>query len=256
MLTEIRPGLWVCTRTFSDLSVNAVLILADRYALVVDTLLGVADMAPFLELIRRHRRPVLVINTHGDWDHILGNAAFSDVPIIAHRLCRERALRDGEEQVAEARIQFPHLDLSDPWVAPGLVFDSSLTLHAGDIRVKCLHVPGHTVDSIVVRIPEWGVCIAGDTVEDPIPTVDPGGSVRQLRQGVIRLLEGRNDLVIPGHGPVSGPQLMKTNLAYLDHLLSAPTGDRECPPMSEHTPTFYRQAHAANVAAARREPAD
>jgi glyoxylase-like metal-dependent hydrolase (beta-lactamase superfamily II) len=95
-------------------------------------------------------------------------------------------------------------------------------------------------------IPEWGVLLAGDTVETPLPVVNDG---RTVADWVARLRGwlARSDVtdVVPSHGRVGGVELLEATVAYLEGL---GTG---APPPAEALTPFYAETHARNVALVR-----
>src|SRR4051812_33078025 len=84
------------------------------------------------------------------------------------------------------------------------------------LRVELLHLgPGHTAGDTVVWLPDQRVLFAGDLVFSGVtPFVLMGsldGSLRVLDR--LRALEPLH--VVPGHGPLGGPELLDTNADYL-----------------------------------------
>src|SRR5688500_14255299 len=146
--------------------------------------------------------------THGDWDHLLGRAAFPRAPIgcaesTAARLAAEpgaaqRELRafDHEHYVAaRAPLSLP---AAQALAVPGHceVGDYELELHPAD---------GHTADGMAVWAPWAGVLVCGDYLSEvEIPVLSPGGSLDAYLAtlGHLRELVGRASAVVPGHGPV------------------------------------------------------
>lgn len=116
-----------------------------------------------------------------------------------------------------------------PWLAervgaPVRAFDASLCIDAGSfvdgemisaagLRLEILHTPGHTCDSISLRVGDEA--LTGDTVLGHGTTMlsDLGDYLRTLRR-LIELPEGTVGL--PGHGPEL-PDLPATARAYLAH---------------------------------------
>src|SRR5690348_9033793 len=107
-ITALQDGIYLATRPLSEtMVVRAALLLGRRRSLVIDTLLCPEDMAPLLAIVARHGRPVVVVNTHSDWDHCWGNAAFPGAPIVGHRLCRERILQPDLSFVEQVKAEDP-----------------------------------------------------------------------------------------------------------------------------------------------------
>lgn len=73
--------------------VDAVFVRTDRFNVLVDTLGTPSLCREALALLddQMGDRPLLVINSHMDWDHFWGNSGLDDrIPIIAHAKVLER----------------------------------------------------------------------------------------------------------------------------------------------------------------------
>jgi glyoxylase-like metal-dependent hydrolase (beta-lactamase superfamily II) len=230
------------------MTVKAALILGERYAVVVDTLQAPADMGPFRALISGHGRPAVVVNTHWHWDHVWGNDAFSEALLIGHDYCREEMLAalppELERKQNEQRSVFDAVRI----VPPAFTFSHTASIHAGGLTVELHYLPGHTRDSCVAYIPERGLLLAGDCAESPIPASGEGASLASWARA-LRAWATQAQTVVPAHGPISGPELLQTNAAYLEGLLADPDH-----PWESAIP-FYQETHRANVEVARAERA-
>ena len=241
-------------------TVRAALVAGQRHRVVVDTLCSPGDMRPFAD-------PTLVVYTHADWDHCWGTAAFPGIPVIAHRAARER-LQDAREaeELAQMCSQYPERFEGARLVVPEITFDSQLEVDAGGVTLRLEHVPGHTLDSIWVYLPELEVLLAGDAAEDPFPSLGVPGSLRgwarRLRQ---RSAQGVKQ-VVPAHGRVLGPGLLEQNADYIEWLLEEGKAGLEngmsLPEIQDALPVerfwkdagqlsaYYRTTHRQNVAVA------
>ncbi|MDO0916614.1 MBL fold metallo-hydrolase [Streptomyces sp. DT2A-34] len=199
--------------------VDAFAIRTDRFVALIDTL-STPDLcrAVLSELEPDLRdRPLIVVNTHGDWDHVWGNAAVEDrATIIAHASAVDR-LRSPQaaavlQEKAAAEERFNTVRIVEPTVT----FTDTLTLHGGDLTLRLIHTPGHTDDHTAVWIPELRLCIAGDAAEDPIPEVTSAHpeDLRRLRLSLRRLQALRPLTVLPSHGETTEPQVLERNLDY------------------------------------------
>jgi len=133
----------IVTRTMSDGWLSNTWLIADRsggHAVVIDT--G-GPMEPILAEIREHRLTLThVLCTHHHVDHVLHNAEYRKrygCPVCGHGAERElfggldRELVDGEE------------------------------IESGDLRIRALHIPGHTVGQLAFLVNEERV-FTGDTL--------------------------------------------------------------------------------------------
>ena len=89
---------------------------------------------------------------------------------------------------------------------PDITFTQRATLLYGDRRVELIYVGGHTPATSIVWLPEEKVCFVGDIVwVDQHPYMAQGNTLEWLRAlEYIRELDA--EYLIPGHGPVVGPE--------------------------------------------------
>jgi glyoxylase-like metal-dependent hydrolase (beta-lactamase superfamily II) len=276
-LIPIRPGLWSVETPVEDFHVRGVVVAGTGRAVVWDTLAapehmaGVAELAPDL--------PLTVVYSHGDWDHVWGTAGLSRPwwEILAHEACLARFSGDLPgagaslpRTLEEKRAAFPGEYDQVVLIPPTLTIRDTVSLDLGGVTLEIHPLPGHTPDSLVGFVPEWGVFLAGDAVETPLPFLNPGSHAevwavaleewaRHLEEWERRLERGtapqpgnprpfHTSLVIPSHGPVGGPELLRRNALYLRTLLAG-----EEPELSPDLPPFYVQTHEANRTLVRRE---
>lgn len=205
--------------------VSAFVVISERYAILLDTLVSPATAGVMLAAAAdalRAGRQLLVINTHADWDHYWGNGLFGGAaarhpaPIVGHRLCRERVLApETQARLVEMREQEPQTFADVSLVAPALAFDGALTIDGGDLTFELMHTPGHTPDHVAVYVPEIRTLFAGDAAEDPLPFVRDAASLVQLRASLERMLALDPAVVLACHAPdTHSPALLRDNAAY------------------------------------------
>ncbi|WP_337270327.1 MBL fold metallo-hydrolase [Oryzifoliimicrobium ureilyticus] len=256
--------------------VDAVFVRTERFNILVDTLSTPDLCQQVLDLIGSEldRRPLLVVNSHMDWDHYWGNCVVAGrAPIIAHETAHRRfydpaniatLMRKAQEEERFAGLQH---------VGPNVSFTGTMMIDGGDLILELLHTPGHTPDHIVVWIPQIRTCLAVDAVEAPIPEVwtDAPSDLAHLRNS-LRMISNLNaEFLVLAHGQTADPQTVFRNIAYFDALaqkVSEINGDvlkdntlieidgfgledfitlpREMP---EATKAFYRKCHETNLRA-------
>jgi glyoxylase-like metal-dependent hydrolase (beta-lactamase superfamily II) len=149
-------------------NLNLHLILGKRYNYIIDTGLGSESVAPIKEYLGSSQKPIIVINTHYDWDHVWGNHCFNECSIISHSLCRG-LLEESWSTMLKKYEQYIRGDVKR--CLPNLVFDSSL--YFPDDGIKIFHTPGHSIDSISVFDEQDKVLNAGDNIGDTMQEIVP-----------------------------------------------------------------------------------
>ena len=157
-----------------------------------------------------------LINTHHHGDHTYGNCLFAGATIVAHERCRDEVLAAGPP--ANTGI-FTDVQWGDLHVAaPFLTYESGVTLWSGELRCEVRYVgtPAHTTNDSIVWIPGRSVLFAGDLLfHGGTPFLLQGsvaGSIEVLER-VVRPLGAVT--IVPGHGPVCGPEVIEDVLGYL-----------------------------------------
>lgn len=239
-LHHYRPGLWLTNVELPNegFAVRGAVILGSQQAVVWDTLTHPRDMQPVRDLVGN--RPLTVVYSHADWDHIWGTAGLPPTPIIAHAECAVRFASDVPATLHAKQATQPGQWDAVRLVPPTALFQETLMLDLGDISLTLAHLPGHTADCIVGLIAEWGILLAGDTVETPLPFLNPDSSRSRWIEGLeVWASDPRVQHVIPAHGDCGGPTLLRRTIAYLRDLPhSAVPADLD---------DFYRETHAENV---------
>ena len=209
---EVADQVWVARQEWYDL--NVCLVRGSAGLLVVDTQASARAARAIVEDVRALGvGPVTaIVNTHEHFDHTFGNgafrAAYGAVPIHAHEVAAEMTAGAGEHIKARfaEEIDDPHrAEVLETEVVPAdHTFSSVRVLDLGDRQVELLHPGrGHTGGDAVVCVPDAGVVLAGDLVEESAapsygedchPLDWPG-----TLDVVLNLLTPES-VVVPGHG--------------------------------------------------------
>jgi cyclase len=215
-LEEVSPGLYSYVQPDGSWCLNNTgLLVGGGRAVVVDSCATEARSRAFLDRLRRVTElPVTtVVNTHHHGDHTFGNFVFEGATVIGHHRCRAEAIEAG---LLMKRV-FPEVDFGDVRVEPPFVtFEDRLSLWVGDLEVELRHLgPAHTDNDVVAWVPERRVLFAGDIVFN-------GGTPFLLMgslAGSLAALDALESLgpavVVPGHGPVCGPEVFEPLRRYL-----------------------------------------
>ncbi|WP_370964509.1 MBL fold metallo-hydrolase [Amycolatopsis sp. cg9] len=198
---------------------NAGLIVAGDHSVLVDTAATEARARALRHAVVRVAGgpPGTVVNTHSHGDHTFGNFVFPEALVLGH----ERTRQEAEEAGLHLTGLWPDVGWGElALVLPHLTFTGPLTLRAGGKRVE-LHSfgPAHSGCDTVVWLPDERVLFAGDLVMSGVTPFVLTGSVAGLRAALARLREFDAATIVPGHGPVGGPELLDQGERYLSWLV-------------------------------------
>jgi len=239
---ELRPGLWTTELTLLEFGVRGAVIQGGQRTVVWDTLSHPADMAA-LAVVLAGRTPI-VVYSHADWDHVWGTAGLPEgwAFIVGQSISKTRFADDVPATLAEKRQAEPGDWDAVQLIAPDVTFATAMALDLGGLTLELHHLPGHTPDCIVGFLPEWGILLAGDTVETPLPVTHAGSPLRAWI-GALEAWQAdpRLRTVIPAHGSIGGPEVIGCTVAYLRQLAAG----RPFTAAGE-LDEFYRTTHAAN----------
>jgi cyclase len=111
-------------------------------------------------------------------------------------------------------VDWGHLEPAPPF----LTYADGVTVWSGDLRCEVRYVgtPAHTTNDSIVHIPDRDVVFAGDLLFNGGTPFALMGSVSgwiEVLETVLRPLGAGT--IVPGHGPVCGPEVIDDVLAYL-----------------------------------------
>lgn len=206
-VTEFKKGFWIIEEDF----VRMFLAEGSEDALLIDTGLGGGDIRGLAESLTA--KPISVVNTHGDGDHVGGNGQFEAIhmhPSEYDYYLFERPERGNENLVP---------------VWEGHIFD---------LGTRCFEVvliPGHTPGSIALFDRANRVLFAGDTLQStPIFMFGRGRSLIALEQTLNKLLNisGEIDTIYPSHGNLEeSPEIITGMLEGLKLIKSGSVEGRD-----------------------------
>jgi cyclase len=157
-----------------------------------------------------------LVNTHHHGDHTHGNYLFPHATIVGHEQTRTTLLNTPIPPLPGVwtEVEWGHLEPAPPF----LTYQTGVTLWSGDLRceVRYAGTPAHTTNDSIVWIPDRSVVFTGDLLFNGGTPFALMGSVSgwiDVLETVLRPLGART--LIPGHGPVCGPEVIDDVLAYL-----------------------------------------
>ncbi|MFE0605453.1 MBL fold metallo-hydrolase [Streptomyces sp. NPDC058892] len=217
VVTEVAEGVHAYVQPEGGWCLNNAGILTDGgHSALVDT----AATESRARRLRRTalglapRPPRAVVNTHFHGDHTYGNFVFPEALTIGHERTRTMVRAAGLHMAG----LWPDVCWGDIEITPPeLTFRDRTTLHVGAIRAELVHIgpAAHTTDDTIVWLPDQGVLFTGDLVMNGVTPFCVMGSVAGSLRALDRLRALGATTVVPGHGPVGGPELLDANEAYL-----------------------------------------
>lgn len=226
-LDLLQSGIW---------QTNASVVTCGGAVLVIDPAYFPRELDELARTAAGRGRVEAVLFTHGHWDHVMGHAAFPDVPVwLAAGL--DRAIADGAPHAAaylddarafDARWYVPRpAGHAWPTARRGLVDGEVVEL--GDRRARVLGLPGHSPDGLGLILD--GVAWVGDHLSPcEIPFVD---DLERYLATLARLDDELRavEVVVPGHGPrltaAEARAIAEDDRVYLERCReAAATGDR------------------------------
>ncbi|MEE9278271.1 MAG: MBL fold metallo-hydrolase [Dehalococcoidia bacterium] len=220
-LEEVSPGIFAYIQLDGSWGLNNPSFLVGQNGVTaVDSSSTERRSRDFLSAIERtSEQPVsTLINTHHHLDHTFGNFVFGpEVTIVGHEACREEILNEAPTILDTAKQLFPWVEWGNiEVVAPSLTFEDRLTLYLDDLELECIFMgPAHTTNDVVVWIPARRVLITGDIIFHLGTPFALQGSVAGWLTALDRIRELGAERIIPGHGPVCGPEVIDDVAAYL-----------------------------------------
>jgi len=168
-------------------------------------------------LARLDARPVkLIVNTHGDGDHVGGNASLgSEAVILAHSAARA---------LMSSYFALPPRDLRG---LPSVTLEKPVTIHFNGESIHLLPVPGgHTPADLVVHFAGSGVVCLGDLLlSASLPSSDPrrGGDPQLLARILRDLMQTLPTDVafVAGHGPAIDRQQLGVYVELIEKSVAA-----------------------------------
>jgi metallo-beta-lactamase class B len=162
---------------------------------------------------------IVAINTHFHFDGTAGNDAYRELGVetYASGLTQRLLSEKGAAMQAETAKQLEGTErerMLRVKIAPAVhTFDerAGLALRFGDEEVRVVYPgPGHSPDNVVVFFPARGILFGGCMIKGSASVGFIGDADLEHWESAVDVARGLGArVVIPGHGPVGGPELFE-----------------------------------------------
>ncbi|GIO35943.1 hypothetical protein J41TS12_08040 [Paenibacillus antibioticophila] len=217
-------------------SVNCYLLIGEERALLFDVGYGYEDIKPLIAELTE--LPLIVVDSHGDPDHALGNSWFDEVYI--HELDLGKLFSNDTREMKELALDYrlkklpelkPHIDRESyfqttvkntkyHFVREGDVFD----LGGGKV-LETIHLPGHSYGCIALLDLNNKDLFSGDMVTKHniwyFLTADEQAPFKMAEASYRKLLRRQSDIarIYPAHGPFPiEPEVINQLLESLEDM--------------------------------------
>jgi cyclase len=222
MIREIAPNIFVETEYHGA---NVAFIVTGEGVILIDTpMLPVEARHWLAEIQKRTSEPIrYIINTDHHRAHVIGNQYFPMATVIAHEQAwkemksygdsfRTRLLNMYRDRIPEAVTEWKK---SLRIVKPEVTFEGRCVLFHGDKELQLIAVGGHTPATTVIYMPNEKLLFTGDVVVTNRPPFLSQGDTKQWLQALTYLRKLRYEILIPGHGELTGKEATERMSEYL-----------------------------------------
>ena len=223
---QIAPGVYVWQGDRDKREpANCMWVIFKDYVVVVDANFPWAAREILAKIKETTDKPIrYVLNTHYHGDHSYGNSQFVDAgaTIINSEATDSEARTKGAD--GWAKWNNPDHSLKDSHQEfATITFLDELVIDDGTQRVEMIRLgPAHSKGDSVAYLPKQRIVATGDlcvTWGFGNNVGDPNGSYQGWLKALNRMIGWDVATVVPGHGPVSGPDALRTQRAYLSGML-------------------------------------
>lgn len=217
---QIAEDTWVITNRWQSFMY---LLIGEARAMLIDTGYGEGNLRAVVESITK--KPIMVLNTHGHYDHTGGNGCWSDAWMSKEAFS---IARQGFAPIhAQWAAEKPYPDYQMHVVEDGERID------LGGRSVEIIAIPAHNESSIAVLDKKCRLLFTGDELESGQVLLfvrNQNGGVREVaaahKRNMQRLKSCRAeyDALCPAHnGTMLAPDIYLDDFIALDEALIAGT---------------------------------
>ncbi len=212
---------------------NAGLVRGEGGSLLVDTLFDLDLTRSMLDAMApiTDTDPIeTLVNTHANGDHCYGNQLVNGAEVIASAATADEMERlppsalalmtsldlgdAANRYVRDAFGPFRFDDIEPPH--PDRTFSGTLDLEVAGERVELVEVgPAHTAGDVLVHIPDRRTVFTGDILFIGGTPIIWDGPVQNWLDACDRILAFDCEVIVPGHGPLTGADGVQATADYL-----------------------------------------
>jgi cyclase len=215
---------------------NAGLVADGGETLLVDTLFDLKLTRAMLEAFRKATPAAakidVLVNTHANVDHTLGNQLVGGARIIASARCAKEMLRLTPAQLLHmvrnwrtlgegaaffyetmgSKFDFEGITLT----LPTETFEGERNLRVGAKEVRLIEMgPAHTQGDTIIHVPADRTVFTGDLLFAGGTPVVWAGPIANWLKACDFILKSDVETIVPGHGPISDKSAVKAQRDYL-----------------------------------------
>jgi cyclase len=222
MTREVAPNVFVETEYHGA---NVAYIVTGEGVILIDTPMLPEEARHWLSEIHKQTDQdiIYIINTDHHRAHVIGNQHFPMATVIAHEHAwkemksygdsfRTRLINMYRDRIPEAVAEWKeNLEI----IKPEVTFAGRTILFKGDKEIHLIPLGGHTPATTVVFFPDEKLLFTGDLVVTNRPPFLSQGNTKQWLQALTYLRKLRYNILIPGHGELTGKEATENMSNYL-----------------------------------------
>jgi cyclase len=221
-LEKLADGVWAYIQPDGSWMINNMgLIDGPDGAVSIDVTSTERRTLGYLDTVGAVANPIRrVIYTHSHPDHCNGASLLPDAEIIAHENVAEELRRTPPPA---AHIFRPFVQGAVTARMPSTAYAEKLDLKVGDRSVELRHPArtSHTAGDTYVWLPAERILFAGDLIFNGGTPFVLSGSPAGWLATIDELAALEPAIVVPGHGPTGGAELLEPVARYLRFLIAA-----------------------------------
>lgn len=185
----------------NDVDNCCTLVIGEKKALLFDTMCGLGDLRGLVESLTS--LPVIVVNSHGHFDHMGGNRQFEEVYLNAEEWSIVENTRDYLEMISQNMGR----DLSETRPSYYMMerirtIEEGMTFDLGGVTAEAIALPGHTPGCIGLLLKELRTLLVGDALSPQMCLFFPESLELEVYQNTLQKVMGLDfDCWIQGHFP-------------------------------------------------------